>query len=72
MEMNVLVVDIFAPKQNRAILMIRSSGEKLFKILPWVLSVKTKKPVTAMSRQHTRLIPVEACVTALNLETGKC
>ena len=62
-----LVVDMLAPKQNRAMLMSRSSGLKLFRMFPCVLSVNTTYPVTAMRRQHIRLILVETCVTALNL-----
>ena len=31
---NILVVDIFAPKQKRAMLITKSSGLKLFRIFP--------------------------------------
>jgi hypothetical protein len=34
-EVDVLVVDIFAPKQSLAILTIRSSGAKLFRMFPY-------------------------------------
>lgn len=43
----------------RAILMRVSSSEKAFRMLPGVLSVKTRKPEVDMARQATTLRAVE-------------
>ena len=59
---------MLAPKQKRAILMIKSSFEKLLRMFPCVLLVKTRYPGTVMSKQAMRLMPVETCVTVLKLE----
>ena len=49
-------------------LITKSSGLKLLRILPWVLSVNTRYPTIAMRRQQKTLKPVETWTTLEKLQ----
>jgi len=63
------VVNMLRPKQKRAILIIVSSAGKLLRILPRVLSVKTRNAEMASVMHATREMIVEMCVTLANLSS---
>jgi len=60
------VVNMFKPKQKRATLIKVSVDEKLFRMLPCVLSVNTRKAEIASVQHATSDSAVEMWVTVAN------